>query len=71
MQAQRFADVRTLDAGDVADAIVYVVTIPWHVAITEVLIRPTEQATRALGRSPVLYAGYLPTTRGSPREART
>ena len=42
MQAQRFAEVRTLDAGDVA--IVYVVTRPWHVAINEVLIRPTEQA---------------------------
>ena len=43
MQAQRFADVRTLDAADVADAILYIVTRPWHVAVNEVLIRPTEQ----------------------------
>ncbi|GAC1574105.1 MAG: SDR family NAD(P)-dependent oxidoreductase [Candidatus Elarobacter sp.] len=32
-----------LQAGDIADAIVYVVTRPAHVAINEVLIRPTEQ----------------------------
>ena len=43
MQAQRFADVRTLDAADIADAILYIVTRPWHVAVNEVLIRPTEQ----------------------------
>ena len=44
MQAQRFAGVRTLDAADIADAILYIVTRPWHVAINEVLVRPTEQA---------------------------
>ena len=44
MQAQRFADVRTMDAGDIADAILYIVTRPWHVAVNEILIRPTEQA---------------------------
>jgi NADP-dependent 3-hydroxy acid dehydrogenase YdfG len=43
MQEQRFAGKRTLDASDVADAILYIVTRPWHVAINEVLIRPTEQ----------------------------
>jgi NADP-dependent 3-hydroxy acid dehydrogenase YdfG len=44
MQAQRFAGVRTMDAGDIADAILYIVTRPWHVAVNEILIRPTEQA---------------------------
>ncbi len=32
-----------LEASDIADAVVYVVTRPRHVAINEVLIRPTEQ----------------------------
>ena len=32
-----------LDASDIADAISYVVTRPRHVAVNEVLIRPTEQ----------------------------
>jgi NADP-dependent 3-hydroxy acid dehydrogenase YdfG len=40
---QRFADVERLQAKDVADAIAYVLTRPRHVAINEVLIRPTEQ----------------------------
>ncbi|HKY68371.1 MAG TPA: SDR family NAD(P)-dependent oxidoreductase [Acidimicrobiales bacterium] len=40
---QRFAGVQRLDADDIADAITYVVTRPRHVAINEVLIRPTEQ----------------------------
>ena len=40
---QRFGDIDRLQAGDVADAITYVVTRPRHVAINEVLIRPTEQ----------------------------
>jgi NADP-dependent 3-hydroxy acid dehydrogenase YdfG len=39
----RFADMQRLDAGDIADAIEYIVTRPRHVAINEVLIRPTEQ----------------------------
>jgi NADP-dependent 3-hydroxy acid dehydrogenase YdfG len=39
----RFADVRVLDANDVADAIAYAVTRPWHVCLNEILIRPTEQ----------------------------
>jgi NADP-dependent 3-hydroxy acid dehydrogenase YdfG len=32
-----------LQPSDIAGAIAYVVTRPWHVAINEVLIRPTEQ----------------------------
>jgi NADP-dependent 3-hydroxy acid dehydrogenase YdfG len=40
---QRFADVQVLEAPDVADAIAYAVTRPWHVSLNEVLIRPTEQ----------------------------
>jgi NADP-dependent 3-hydroxy acid dehydrogenase YdfG len=39
----RFADIKSLEAVDVADAIAYAVTRPWHVSINEVLIRPTEQ----------------------------
>jgi NADP-dependent 3-hydroxy acid dehydrogenase YdfG len=39
----RFADVRSLQSEDVADAIGYAVTRPWHVSLNEVLIRPTEQ----------------------------
>ncbi len=39
----RFADVERLSADDIADAIVYVVTRPRHVAVNEILIRPTEQ----------------------------
>ncbi len=44
MQEERFAGVRTMDAADIADAILYIVTRPWHVAVNEVLIRPTDQA---------------------------
>jgi NADP-dependent 3-hydroxy acid dehydrogenase YdfG len=43
LQEQRFAGKRTLDASDIADAILYVVTRPRHVSINEVLIRPTQQ----------------------------
>jgi NADP-dependent 3-hydroxy acid dehydrogenase YdfG len=41
--AQRFGDVDRLEAGDIADAIAYIVTRPRRVAVNEVLIRPTEQ----------------------------
>lgn len=44
MDEERFADKRKLDAADIADAILYIVTRPWHVAINEVLVRPTDQA---------------------------
>jgi NADP-dependent 3-hydroxy acid dehydrogenase YdfG len=39
----RFATVQRLEADDIADLITYIVTRPRHVAINEVLIRPTEQ----------------------------
>jgi len=39
----RFADIKSLEAADIADAIAYAVTRPWHVSLNEVLIRPTEQ----------------------------
>jgi NADP-dependent 3-hydroxy acid dehydrogenase YdfG len=32
-----------LEADDIADAVTYVVTRPRHVALNEVLVRPTEQ----------------------------
>jgi NADP-dependent 3-hydroxy acid dehydrogenase YdfG len=41
--AQRFGSVERLQSEDIADAIAYVVTRPRHIAINEVLIRPTEQ----------------------------
>jgi NADP-dependent 3-hydroxy acid dehydrogenase YdfG len=40
---QRFAGIHMLEASDVADAIAYAVTRPWHVSVNEILIRPTEQ----------------------------
>ena len=39
----RFAGVERMEARDIADAIVYIVTRPRHVAVNEILIRPTEQ----------------------------
>jgi NADP-dependent 3-hydroxy acid dehydrogenase YdfG len=41
--SQRFGEIERLQAPDVADAIAYIVTRPRHVAVNEVLIRPTEQ----------------------------
>jgi NADP-dependent 3-hydroxy acid dehydrogenase YdfG len=40
---ERFAGMQTLHAADIADAIAYAVTRPWHVCLNEILIRPTEQ----------------------------
>ncbi|MGN6253970.1 MAG: SDR family NAD(P)-dependent oxidoreductase [Solirubrobacterales bacterium] len=40
---KRFTGMEVLRAEDVADAIAYVVTRPRHVAVNEVLVRPTEQ----------------------------
>ncbi len=40
---QRFAGVERLQGSEIADAIRYIVTRPRHVAINEMLIRPTEQ----------------------------
>ncbi len=39
----RFAGIEHLRSEDIADAVAYVVTRPRHVAVNEVLIRPTEQ----------------------------
>ena len=40
---RRFADVEVLEATDIAEAIVYIVTRPRRMAVNEILIRPTEQ----------------------------
>jgi NADP-dependent 3-hydroxy acid dehydrogenase YdfG len=40
---KRFEDMDILQAEDIADAITYVVTRPRHVAVNEVLVRPTQQ----------------------------
>jgi NADP-dependent 3-hydroxy acid dehydrogenase YdfG len=40
---KRFAQIEMLRATDIADAIAYIVTRPRHVAVNELLIRPTEQ----------------------------
>jgi NADP-dependent 3-hydroxy acid dehydrogenase YdfG len=41
---ERFKDIERLQAEDIADAILYMVTRPRHVAVNELLIRPSEQA---------------------------
>jgi len=43
MLGQRFGNIERLEASEIADAICYIVTRPRHVAINELLIRPTEQ----------------------------
>jgi NADP-dependent 3-hydroxy acid dehydrogenase YdfG len=40
---QRSAGIERLEAEDIADAIVYIVTRPRRVAVNEVLVRPSEQ----------------------------
>jgi NADP-dependent 3-hydroxy acid dehydrogenase YdfG len=40
---RRFAGIDRLEADDIAEAILFIVTRPRHVAVNEVLIRPTEQ----------------------------
>jgi NADP-dependent 3-hydroxy acid dehydrogenase YdfG len=42
-QEQRFAGVEVLASRDIADAVEYIVTRPRHVAVNEMLVRPTEQ----------------------------
>jgi NADP-dependent 3-hydroxy acid dehydrogenase YdfG len=37
------SDTQPMQAQDIADAIMYIVTRPRHVAVNEILIRPTEQ----------------------------
>jgi NADP-dependent 3-hydroxy acid dehydrogenase YdfG len=36
--------MQPMGAEDIADAIAYIVTRPRHVAVNEILVRPTEQA---------------------------
>ena len=43
--AERWADKRALQADDVAHAVLYAVTSPPHVAVSEVLVRPLDQPT--------------------------
>jgi len=38
-----FGNLEPLQAADIADAIVHAVTRPWHVALNEILVRPTMQ----------------------------
>ena len=40
---KRFEGVRRLEADDIADTIRFIVTRPAHVAVNEVLVRPTDQ----------------------------
>jgi NADP-dependent 3-hydroxy acid dehydrogenase YdfG len=40
---RRFAEVERLQAPDIAETIAFIVTRPRHVAINEILVRPTEQ----------------------------
>jgi NADP-dependent 3-hydroxy acid dehydrogenase YdfG len=40
---RRFGTIERLAAEDIADAIAYVVTRPRHMAVNEILVRPTEQ----------------------------
>jgi NADP-dependent 3-hydroxy acid dehydrogenase YdfG len=40
---ERFAGLERLEAGDIAEAIAYIVTRPRRVAVNEMLIRPTDQ----------------------------
>jgi NADP-dependent 3-hydroxy acid dehydrogenase YdfG len=41
--AKRFGNIERLEADDIAEVITFIVTRPRHVAINEVLVRPTEQ----------------------------
>jgi NADP-dependent 3-hydroxy acid dehydrogenase YdfG len=43
MIQQRIGQIERLQSDDIADAISYIVTRPRHVAINELLVRPTEQ----------------------------
>jgi NADP-dependent 3-hydroxy acid dehydrogenase YdfG len=40
---ERFATMQRLAASDISDAIVYITTRPRHLAINEILLRPTDQ----------------------------
>ena len=40
---QRFSGMERLQAEDIADIVAYIVSRPRHVAVNEVLVRPTDQ----------------------------
>ena len=40
---QRFSGMERMQAEDIAEVVAFVVTRPRHVAVNEVLVRPTEQ----------------------------
>jgi len=40
---KRFEGIERLTAADIADSIEYIVSRPWHVAVNEIMIRPTQQ----------------------------
>jgi NADP-dependent 3-hydroxy acid dehydrogenase YdfG len=40
---KRFGSIQRMEAGDIAETVEFIVTRPRHVAVNEVLIRPTEQ----------------------------
>jgi NADP-dependent 3-hydroxy acid dehydrogenase YdfG len=40
---RRFGDMARLQAVDIAEAISFIVTRPWHVIVSEMMVRPTEQ----------------------------
>ncbi len=40
---RRFGGIKRLQAEDIAEAIGFMVTRPWHVIISELMVRPTEQ----------------------------
>jgi NADP-dependent 3-hydroxy acid dehydrogenase YdfG len=42
----RFADTRKMEAADIAETIAFVVTRPWYMSVSELVIRPTEQELR-------------------------
>jgi NADP-dependent 3-hydroxy acid dehydrogenase YdfG len=42
-QFRRIEDIEILRAADVAEAILYIVTRPWRMSVSEITIRPTEQ----------------------------
>ena len=41
---ERFADMELMSADDIAHTVAFIVTSPRHVAVNEVLVRPTQQA---------------------------
>ena len=41
----RLGDIKRLESEEIADAVCYLVTRERHVAINEILIRPTQQFT--------------------------